>query len=73
MNATNNEAQARFSEQEFARLGMSDLAYIRPVVLETGPGFMIHAADGTALGVTPDRDMAFVAARQHGLEPQSIQ
>ena len=51
---------------------MNGLAYIRPVVLETGGGFMIHAADGTALGVTPDRDTAFVAARQHGLEPQSV-
>lgn len=72
MNAMNNEAPAKISEQEFARLGMSGLAYIRPVILETGAGFMIHAADGTALGVTPDRDTAFVAARQHGLQPQSV-
>ncbi|MEE8532323.1 MAG: DUF1150 family protein, partial [Alphaproteobacteria bacterium] len=32
----------------------------------------IHAADGTVLGVTVDRDTAFAAARQNDLEPVSV-
>ena len=32
----------------------------------------IHAPDGRLLGVAPDRDIAFAAARQHQLEPLSV-
>jgi hypothetical protein len=60
------------SERDFALLGMNDLAYIRAVTVESGTGFMIHAADGSPLGVVADRETAFVAARQHGLEPRSV-
>ena len=31
--------------------------------------FGIHAPDGRLLGVAPDRDIAFAAARQHQLDP----
>jgi hypothetical protein len=32
----------------------------------------IFAADGSAIGIAPDRDMAFAAARQNDLEPLSV-
>ncbi len=34
--------------------------------------FALHAADGRRVAVLDDRDMAFVAARQHELEPVSV-
>jgi hypothetical protein len=35
-------------------------------------GFGIFAADGTGIGAAPSRELAFVAARQHDLEPVSV-
>ena len=34
--------------------------------------FALHAADGRRVAVVDSRDMAFVAARQHELEPVSV-
>lgn len=34
--------------------------------------FALHAADGRRVAVVDNRDMAFVAARQHELEPVSV-
>jgi hypothetical protein len=34
--------------------------------------FGLHAADGRLVAVVDTRDMAFVAARQHELEPVSV-
>lgn len=66
------EKHAPLSQKEFAVLGMNDLAYIRAVAFEAGTGYMIHAADGTALGMAENRDLAFAAARRHGLEPADV-
>ena len=48
------------------------LAYIKPVHIDDELVFALCAADGTQLGVCPSRDIAFVAARQHDLEPLSM-
>jgi hypothetical protein len=58
--------------RDFAMLGMEDVAYVRRVEQDDGPGYMIHAADGTLLAVMADRDVAFAAVRQNGLEPVSV-
>lgn len=34
--------------------------------------FALHAADGRRVAVVDNREMAFVAARQHELEPVSV-
>jgi hypothetical protein len=34
--------------------------------------FAVHAADGSELGVTSSREVAYAAARQQGLEPLSV-
>jgi hypothetical protein len=34
--------------------------------------FSIHAADGTQIGIAPNRDVAFAAVVQHELEPVSL-
>jgi hypothetical protein len=62
----------QISAQEFALLGMQDVAYIRRVVVNDEAGFAIHAADGTEVAVLPNRDLAFATVRQHDLEPVSV-
>ena len=62
----------QISAQEFALLGLQDMAYIRRVIVNDEAGFAIHAADGTAVAVLPSRDLAFATVRQHDLEPVSV-
>jgi hypothetical protein len=62
----------QISPQEFALLGMQDVAYIRRVAVNDEVGFAIHAADGTEVAVLPSRDLAFATVRQHDLEPVSV-
>jgi hypothetical protein len=57
---------------EFARLGVSQIAYIKPVVVQGAPAFAIHGADGAPLAVTPDRDLALAAIVQHEMVPISL-
>ncbi len=60
------------SERELAILGLNDLAYVTQVIVDGRHAYLIHAADGTIIDVTDDRDLAFAAARQHDLEPVSV-
>ncbi|MDA0260603.1 MAG: DUF1150 family protein [Proteobacteria bacterium] len=48
------------------------LAYIKPFSIDSQEVFAICAADGTQLGVCQTREVAFVAARQHDLDPHSV-
>ena len=48
------------------------LAYVRPLSVDGEQVFAICAADGTQLGICPNREVAFVAARQHDLDPLSL-
>ena len=57
----------------FANMGSPQLAYISPVSTEQGEGYGIHAANGNLLAVLASRELAFAAARQHELEPVSVQ
>jgi hypothetical protein len=59
--------------EAFAMMGTPQLAYIGPVSTEQGKGFGIHAANGNLLAVVASRELAFAAARQHELEPVSVQ
>ena len=57
---------------EFAHLGFADVAYVKRIVINNEIVYAIHAADGSAMGVTRDRDTAMATVRQHGLEPVSV-
>lgn len=59
--------------EAFANMGGPQLAYIGPVSTEQGEGFGVHAANGNLLAVLASRELAFAAARQHELEPVSVQ
>jgi hypothetical protein len=49
-----------------------NLAYVKRIVLEGRAVYAIHAADGTPIGLAPDREVAFAALRQQDLEPVSV-
>ena len=70
MNVT--EKLREMSPQDFANVGMQQLAYIKPTLVNGVTGFSIHAADGTQIGMAPSRDIAFAAVKQHELEPMSL-
>ncbi len=69
---TITEKFRQISPQDFAMIGMQQLAYIRPAVINGVAAFSIHAADGTQIGIAPTRDVAFAAVKQHELEPVSL-
>ncbi len=60
------------TESQLQRLGVSQLAYVRQVVVDGSPAFAIHGADGTPMAVAPDRDVALAAIRQHEMIPALV-
>ena len=80
--------QVELSPEEIARIIGPNTVYVREVaiaelkdsgVLPTDTPipanqkfFALHSADGRRVAVVDSRDMAFVAARQHELEPVSV-
>jgi hypothetical protein len=60
------------SEQQLAALGVSHIAYVKPVMVNGVPGFAIHAADGTPMAVAGNREIADAAVVQHEMLPFSV-
>jgi hypothetical protein len=60
------------SADQLAKLGVAQIAYVKPVVLNGTHGFAIHAADGTAMAVAEDRDVAIAAIHQHEMHAVSV-
>jgi hypothetical protein len=60
------------SEGQLASLGVAEIAYLKPVVVNGTPAFAIHAADGTAMALAGDAEVAMAAVRQHGMEPVRV-
>ncbi len=60
------------SEQQLAALGVSHIAYVKPVMVNGVQGFAIHAADGTPMAVAGDREVAVAAVVQHEMLPVSV-
>lgn len=60
------------STSDFAALGVNDIAFVKPVLVEGEVAYGIHAADGTQMAVVSGYEIAFAAVRQHDLEPVSV-
>ena len=60
------------TEQQLAALGVSHIAYIKPVIVNGAQGFAIHAADGTPMAVAGDREIAVAAVQQHEMHALSV-
>jgi hypothetical protein len=57
---------------QLASLGVSHLAYVKPVVVNGTRAFAIHGADGTPMAVAGAEDLAFAAIRQHEMVPALV-
>ena len=60
------------SAEQLAGLGVSQIAYVRPVMMNGNLAYAIHAADGTPMAVADDRDLAVAAIRQHEMLPTLV-
>ena len=60
------------SAEQLAQLGVSHIAYVKPVTVNGQHGFAIHAADGTPMALAGDRDVAMAAIVQHEMHPLSV-
>ena len=72
MDTENFEELSNLSEMVMSLIGISNLAYIRPVQKGAETEYGIYAADGTQLGTFPTHAAAYYTARQHNLEPSSL-
>lgn len=57
---------------QLAQLGVSRLAYIKPVNVDGEAVFAIHAADGTPMAVAPNRELAWGAIVEHEMVPALV-
>ena len=62
----------QITQQDLMRLGADRLAYIKAVSIQDKLIWRIHAADGTEMADVGNRDLAFAACLQQGLEPVSV-
>jgi len=58
--------------EQLAGLGVSQIAYVKPVMMNGALAFAIHAADGTPMAMADDRDLAVAAIRQHEMLPTLV-
>ena len=57
---------------DLSNMGLNDVAYIKAATVDGQRVWAVHAADGTPLTTLATRATAFVAVRQHELEPVSV-
>ncbi len=69
---TGLERIIEMTAQDFRALGLAQVAYVKPVMVDGRTAYSVHAADGTEIRVMADRDTACAAVRQHDLEPLSV-
>jgi hypothetical protein len=60
------------STEDLARLGVSKIAYVKPVAVDGAAAYAIHAADGTPMALAPDQAVAIAAIIQHEMVPALV-
>lgn len=58
--------------EEFFKLGLEDTAYVKAIIVADQRAYAIYAADGTPLGIAPERETAFATVLQNDMEPSSV-
>ncbi len=61
------------SPEQFGRLGVSQIAYVKRVVVNGAAAFAIHAADGTPMAIAADQALAVAAIVQHEMVAALVQ
>jgi hypothetical protein len=73
MQAYNPQMWQQLPADEFAALGLHNVAYIKPRTLDNGRvSYAIHTADGNEVAVVAGRELAFATVRQNDMEPLSL-
>ena len=62
----------QITQDQLQQLGVSQLAYVKPVVLNGAVMFAIHGADGSPMAVADQRDLAVAAIVQHEMIPTLV-
>ena len=57
---------------DLGRLGVEQVAYVKPVLLNGTVAFAIHAADGTPMAVAQDHASAVAAIMEHEMLPAAV-
>ncbi len=57
---------------DLARVGVSEIAYIRRAIVNDMPMWTIHSASGDPLGAAHSFDQAWAAVKQNDLEPVRV-
>ena len=60
------------SSQDFLSLGLSQVAYVKPLEQDGNSYYAIYAADGTQMAVLASQEAALAAIRQHDMEPLTL-
>jgi hypothetical protein len=60
------------SVEQLQKLGMSQVAYVKPVMLNGTRAFAIHAADGSPMAVAGDETLAVAAIIEHEMAPARV-
>jgi hypothetical protein len=60
------------STEQLAQLGMQQIAYVKPVVVNGTAAFAIHAADGTPMAIAGGLEVAVAAIVQHEMVPAQV-
>ncbi len=60
------------NSQDFLSLGLSQVAYVRPLEQDGHNYYAIYAADGTQMAVLASQEAALMAIRQHDMEPLTV-
>ncbi len=60
------------TQDQLQQLGLSQLAYVKPVMLNGMAMFAIHGADGSPMAVAEDRNLALAAIVQHEMIPTLV-
>ncbi|MBV8398459.1 MAG: DUF1150 family protein [Acetobacteraceae bacterium] len=62
----------QLTAEQLAKLGIAQVAYVKAIIVNGAPAFAIHAADGTPMAVTGERDVAVAAIQQHDMLVVSV-
>jgi hypothetical protein len=60
------------SAAQLGRLGMDQVAFVKPVMTAGGPAFAIHAADGTRMAIASNARLAAAVIIQNDMFPRLV-
>lgn len=60
------------SSAQLESLGIDEIAFIKPTMTENGEAFLIHAADGSPMGIASNASLAEAAIIQNEMLPKLV-